>query len=337
MKKHAVNSAIVATLGVALALMCTSAIAGKPGGGGSTDPCAAPGIDFPAFSYWKASGKTLQIFVADSTAKCSRAVTTVTTAVSPVFSYPVDNTTDRGRVVWREGTVIYAVDLRVLSGNVISASAKVALYSPVGCCALDLSQDGRTVYFSYTDTSLATFDLSTHAVNQLYALPATDQSWFFMTATVSGSQRQLFVTKYGNQANSGASQLARIDLATDTTLATEAVLRTWAPHLGYGANVFAPAVNQDDDRVAFLEYIEGTNNCTQLVVTDMYGKQLFPAANVPRRFGTSPTWFGNNVLLERRSPMDGSGKCANTGSISQVEIATNAETVLTSGYVPNGR
>lgn len=336
MKMRIRGTAWLGVVIMTLAAMSPAAMAAKPGGG-ATDPCLAAGIDFPAFTYWKASGKALQIFVADATAKCSRAVATVSTSVSPAFSYPVDSTSDRGRVVWREGTTIYKADFTVSSGNVVSTGAKVAINTAAGCCAVDLSQDGRTVYFSDTGTSLATLDVSTGAVNRVYELPANDQEWYFMTASVNGSGTQLFATKYGNQSNAGASMLVRIDLPPDTAPVTQTVLRTWVAHPGYGANVFSPAVNTHDGRVAFLEYIEGSNNCTQLVVTDPNGNLLFPAANLPKRFGRWPTWVGDDVVLERRGPMDGSGKCTTTDSIARVELATNAETVLTGGYGPNGR
>ena len=261
----------------------------------------------------------------------------LTAGSNPKFSYPV-NGTNKGRVAWLEGSTIYAVDFTVGAGNIITVDPRRQLYVNAGCCSLDLSKDGQTVYFTDTDTSLATLDVLTLSVNQIFALPSGDMSWFFMEASVNGDGTQLYATKYGVQSpNDGGSQLVRIDLPPAPAPATEVLLRQWLPHTGYGANIFSPAADQYADRVAFLMYIEGTNNCTQLVVTDINGTPVISGPTVPARYGQVPTWVGNNVVMVRRSPMDGSGKCGSTSSLAQIDLTTNAETVLTTGYNPNGR
>lgn len=330
MNTQTVHSRFATIIGAWLALVVgVPALAGKPA---PPDACSTA-TDFPAFAYVvPASGKRPStIYVSDATGKCARVLIA---GSAPKLSYPVDGVANKGRVVWRDYSSIASVDFTVGGNNVITVEAKRTLYTNPSCCSLDLSKDGRTVYFTDTDASIATLDASTQAVNRVYELP-TGAPWFFSQASVNGDGTQLYATKTGNQSNSGGSQLVRIDLTT--TPATEVLLREWLPQDGYGPHSFWPAADQYVDRVAFHEYIEGSNNCTPLVVTDKDGNQLYPSLAVPARFGRSPTWAGNNVVMERRTPMDGSGKCGSTTSITEVDLTTNAETVLTTGIQPNGR
>ena len=332
MSTHTVCATFVATVGAMLALASATAVAGKPV---PTDACATA-IDFPAFAYLiPASGnKPSTIYVADSTGKCRR---TLIAGRTPKLSYPVPQSSTTGRVVFFGGSAssIETVDFTVGVGNTITVGPTYSLPMSRGCCALDLSKDGKKVYFSDTDSSLATFEFETSSVTQIYALPSGDMSWYFQQVSVNGDGTQLYATMSGNMLNSGASKLVRIDLTT--TPATEIILREWPQQTGYGSHVFSPAANQYDNRVAFNEYIVGTNNCTPLVVTDMNGIPSLPASGATARYGKFGTWVGNNVVMERRGPMDGSGKWASTTSLSQIEPTTSAETVLITGYQPNGR
>lgn len=329
MNKQKVCATFVATIGAALALASACAVAGKP----APNPCATA-IGFPAFVYYlQASGKTPRtMYVADATGKCSRMLMA---GAAPKLSYPVDGVANKGRVVFVDGTYIAKVDFTVGAGNTITVGAKDLLRANTGCCSLDLSKDGKTVYFSDTDTSLATLDVVSLSMKQIYALPPEDMSWFFQQVSVNGDGTQLYATRTGNQLNSGASKLVRVDLTT--TPATEIVLREWPQQTGYGSHFFSPAANQYDDRVAFNEYIVGSNNCTPLVVTDRDGIPILPAPGASARYGKFGTWVGDNVVMERRGSMDGSGKCASTTSLSQIDPTTSAETVLITGYQPNGR
>lgn len=332
MNRHAICATFVATICATLALVSATAVAGKPV---PQDACATA-TDFPAFAYLiPASGnKPHTIYVADLTGKCSR---TLIAGRSPKFSYPVPALSKTGRVVFFGGSAssIDTVDFTVGAGNTVTVGPTSSLPVIRGCCALDLSKDGQTVYFSDTDSSLAKFEFGTRQVTQIYALPPEDASWAFQQVSVNGDGKQLYATRTGNQLNSGASKLVRIDLTT--TPATEIILREWPQQDGYGAQFFSPAANQYDNRVAFHEYIVGTNNCTPLVVTDMDGIPIPPAPGATARYGKFGTWVGNNVVMERRGPMDGSGKCASTTSLSQIDPTTGAETVLITGYQPNGR
>ena len=333
------NSGIVRLVGAfvlgSVCLVLGTAQAAKPGGGG-TDPCAAVGLDFPAFAYRTVSGKTHTIYVADAEGKCNRAVTTSTiNPMAPKFSYPVDGTTNKGRIVFLQGAgVIYAVDFTVGTGNRVTSNPKRLLTTTSGCCSLDLSSDGQTVYFSETDTSLARFSVAAPASPvRIYTLPPEDSSWFFQMGSVNGDGTRFFATKTGLGENAGGSQLVRIDLLSGI----ESLLREWLPQDGYGANPFWPSADKSQARVAFNEYNLNTNNCTPLTVTDYSGNQLFPAPFTTERVGRDPTWVGNDVVMQRRTPMDGSGKCSTTTSISMIDLDSTAETVLVTGHNPDGR
>lgn len=308
--------------------------AAKPGAG-TSDPCTASNLDFPAFAYGKPSGKTWNIYVTDSLARCSRVIATMNTGTAlPRFSYPVDGIINKGRVAWRQGSVIYAVDFTVGGGNTLSNVVRRTLYSNAGCCALDLSKDGGTIYYSDTDTSLARFLVAAPASPvRIYTLPPEDSSWFFQIASVNGDETQLFATKSGFGEHAGGSQLVRIDI----TSGTEHRLREWLPHDGYGSNPFWPSADKTQARIAFNEYNQDTSNCSPLTVTDYDGNELFPGAFTVERFGRDPTWVGNDVVMLRRTSMDGRGKCGSTSSISMVELGTNVESVLITGYSPDGR
>ena len=44
----------------------------------ANDPCAAPNLEFPAFTFWRWAGQDKQIFVADATGQCIRPVLLLT-------------------------------------------------------------------------------------------------------------------------------------------------------------------------------------------------------------------------------------------------------------------
>ena len=344
MKMHAVGWTVVAIFGAALASASAPAVAGKPAPP-PTNPCGAAGLDFPAFTYKSqaTNSKSSTIYVSDSSGKCSRSIATTAGSVAqPKFSYfndPVASSTYTGRVVWKEGQSIFAVDFSVGAGNTVSVQNKRALYLTSGCCVLDLSEDGRTVYFTDTNTSISKLDVALPnnpptSPTTVYAL--SDQAWYFASASVNGNETQLFATKNGTGADSGGSQLVRIDLATATAPATETRLRESLPRTGYGTHAFSPAANKHGEGVAFIEYIEGTSNCTPLVVTDNDGLALVPAAFTTERLGKFPTWVGVNVVMEPRASMVRLS-CADTTSIAQVAPDGTETVLLTQGNRADGR
>jgi hypothetical protein len=318
MNMHAVCSTFTATLGAALALASMPSMAAKAV---AADPCAAPGLDFPAFAYTKQSGKTWTIYVTDSAGKCSRAIANWPAKPQNVsFSFPVS--ANQGRVIWRgSGTSIVGVDFTV-SGNAIVLDPLRTIYSPSACCLADLSRDGKTLYFSLTSTVLATLDLASSNPSPVAFYTFNTTPYGAQRGSVNGPQTFLFIEEL--EADS-TTKLVRL------TLPPAPVVRTVLPT--YANGPFWVAANPgNDNQIAYLEYVAGTNYCGQLVVTDSDGlsRQLFP-----NRYGKFATWLNNNVLMERES-VDGRGNCALTGTISQV-APDNTETVLTIGTVPNGK
>lgn len=320
---------------VGVTLTLATAEAAK-GGGGGTDPCQQAGLDFPAFVYRNISGKTHTVYVTDAQGKCKRVVTTSSISLSaPKLSYPIDGMTNKGRIIFFQGAgAVHAVDFTVGAGNTVSPTSKRQLLITDGCCSLDLSRDGQTIYFSDTGTSLARVPVATPFNPQrIYALPPEDSSWFLTLGSVNGDETKIFATKMGSGDKAGGSQLVRIDLETQTAI----VLREWLPQDGYGANPFWPSADKHSPRVAFNDYILNSNNCTPLTVTDYDGNELFPSTFTMDRMGRDPTWVGDEVVMQRRTPMDGSGKCSTSTSISMIDLDNNAETALVTGYNPDGR
>lgn len=320
MKIQEICSKIALGLGAALALASTPAMAGKPGGG-TSDPCATA-VDFPAFAYRKQnSNKSWTIFVADSTGKCSRAI--VSTPFNPFkmsYSYPIGGIGNRGRVIWQDNGIV-GIDFTV-SGNNIVLDPQTTFYpSPPACCLVDLSRDGQTLYFSRTNTVLATLDLAHTGSTPQDFYTFTNTPYGAQRGSVNGSQTLLFIEELEVDST---TKLVRLTLPPAAVDRNELLTNANGP--------FWVAANLDDDnQIAYLEYIAGTNYCGQLVVTDAAGENRM--AILPR-YGKFATWLKGDVLMERET-MDSRGNCSLTGTISRVTLGS-IETVLTSGTGPNG-
>ena len=315
---------------VAGVLFVTSVHAAKPGGG-AEDPCALA-TDFPAFAFDVASAKSRTIYLADSTGKCIRVLTS---GRQPKFSYPVDGTSNKGRVVWRDsGSVIKAADFTVEPGNKLTGITVRTLVSNAGCCLHDLSKDGSTLYLSVSDSVLAKLDVAgTGGPTNLFA---SDTDWFYQMGSINGDGTLLFATKTGYGANGGASRLVKVNLGI--VPAEETVLREWLPQAGFGANPFWPSADPHSDRIAFHEYVLNSNNCSPLTVTDYDGAETEDTKNLAvERYGRDPTWVGGRIVMQRRSPMNGSGSCSSTTSLVEVILGSGQETVLATGHYPDGR
>jgi hypothetical protein len=183
----------------------------------TNDPCAVDGIDFPAFVFARASGTTQELAVSDATGTCVRPLYLVTDGYSAQhlsFSYPVDGTLDRGRVVWIEGSVIVGGDFTVAGTNVSISNRRVLVGDlPLGtCCGLDLSADGAYIFASTSEGTLAKIavaDTSSRSVIKTLA----DDGWF-NNVSVSGDGSRLYVEERRMSNNQpGAYQMFRIDLS----------------------------------------------------------------------------------------------------------------------------
>jgi hypothetical protein len=298
------------------------------------DPCLTPGLDFPAFTYTSRPNNIPEIRVADSTGVCSRLVTSDFPVFSlepeHSFSYPVNGTTNTGRVVWTQGGgPIYLVDFTVGPGNAIQVGPQQLLPVTGGCCHVALSDEGTTLYFNLDDVSIGKLDLTDPAASPtlIYALPESEGQWWLWSVAPAQNGSHVFAEKHGYSSNQGRAQLIRIDL--DTNPVTVQILRENAIYSRY-----RPSVDAGSSQLAFGELVPGTEGCTQLVVTDLNGENARTLD--PPRFGSEPTWLGDNVLMNGIGPMSKRGRCRAMGNIVQIE-PDNSETTLTSGSRAKGR
>lgn len=322
---------VIATLAL-IALVPAAAVAKVSG----PDPCAAANLVFPAFAYHNsANGRQLvTIYVTDSTGACSRPIATATTVfVGPRFAYPVGGTSNQGRVVWRDGPTFYGIDFTVTAGNNVSVGTKQAIYgtasAPAGT-ALDLSKDGLTVYFSTNpaDTVLAAASLGTTLQSDpsYTAVYTLDPTRFWERISVSDDGTMIFADVAGQLSNAGNVELARLDVMTQTlnTLQSNALYANYWPAIGPGPTPY----------LAYVEYVPGLNNCTRLVIADINGNSTGVLSSA--HYGTFLSWVAGDVVMQHRNSPDKSGTCADTGTISGVNLADGSETILTAGFAPDG-
>lgn len=336
MNRYTTRSAPAAVLGAVLLVVAIPVSAGKPpkpGGGGGTDPCAAAGLDFPAFMYWKPSGQGQQIYVADSTGKCSRSVISVVGANGAAFSYPVGEE-NVGRIVFPGNGTIDWVDFTVNhSDNTIILGDSTPLFDNWNLGGFELSPDGTTVYYwiaADSPQSFATLHKVTigdpQSQQQIYQSVAAGA--FLATTSVNFDGSTLVVEQITNSPE--LHQILRISLpcsnasACTTVLAASSIGADW------------PTVNLAGDMVAYSDFLSGYNSCYQLRVLDAgTGTVLF--AGTQPRYGTLSSWLGNQLLVNGRKPPDRKGTCQESGTVTLIDPATGAETSLVSGYGPDGK
>jgi hypothetical protein len=296
----------------------------------TNDPCAVEGLDFPAFAFARASGTTQELAVADATGTCVRPLFLVTDGYSAqhlAFSYPVDGTADRGRVVWLEGSVIVAGDFTVAGTSVTVSNRRVLVGDlPLGtCCGLDLSPDGAFIFASTIEGTLARISVANTA-NRLVIKTLADDGWF-NNVSVNGDGSMLYIEERRMANNQpGAYQLFRIDLATlQSTL-----LVATNPTMLY------PAADLGSDRIAYTDYVAGSNNCYLLQIAD--GASGATISYGQPRYGKSPTWYRGKVLVDGYKAGKGGGlRCDYTGFVTEVDPLTSAERPLVRGAYPDGR
>lgn len=336
MNSPAVCTSIVASLFVALA--STQAIAAKPGGGGSTDLCATSALDFPAFAFWRPSGKGIEILVADATGKCTRSVIKTSGVGGTIqFSYPVvgADLVTRGRVVWVDGPAAVAVDFTVSAGtNQISASPRKTVYPQTGGY-ISLSRDGHTLYTNnYLDSGQT-------VINKLRLDPplpvnnptpvftnAGDASGFPASLSVNRDETLIFADYRTYSGSSILGQLVWIPL--DGTNAINEIdsynrLEEFSPGADPGSSV---------NRVAYIKWVAaGAFSCPALLTSDING---FPTSPTQAAYGMKPTWVNGMIVADGFAPSTRSG-CTYTGTIMQTDPGSGAQTALVSGYDPDGK
>ncbi len=329
MKASSLKSIAMLACASVLAVQSLPAVAGKPskpGGGTGEDPCASA-ADFPAFVFTVVGQKSHTLYLADSTGKCVRKLQDGLAFRVAYFSYPVDGQANKGRVTWG-GNPIWVQDFTVGAGNAISVATPRSVSDG---WVMDLSRDGEFVYFSRDTSSIRRLRVADGSEELVFA--ATDAAdWGVGSASVNGDGTQLFVARSGRGTNSGSSKLVRLDLVSDQ----EIVIAEWAAQSGYGANPFWPAADKWNDRVAFVDYIPNTNNCSPLVVMDYSGAVSFLGSRTGA-VGLKPTWVGDKVVMDRREPANGRDYCRTTDSLEAVDLSTGGETILVSGGFADGR
>jgi hypothetical protein len=310
----------------------------------ASDACAAPGIDFPAFIFWRDGGnQTQDIYVADSTGACNRRIVSGVRqggAAQQRFSYPVGELgSNLGRVVFRDydGTKhgIYGVDFTV-SGTTVSVGSKYLVAPAAIGDGLDLSPDGTTVYFS-TFRSLSgstTFEASLYSLaipselgqtgNFLYSeTPAV-----FYDISVDASHRALYVDK--NDGVASGRQLLRFDLPIvgppQVVASTTRRDNLW------------PAANDatDASRFAILNPLADTGVYCWQVTPGQWNGTNASFAPVQQYSRGHMTWYGGNLLVNGYGQPNRRGECGDLGVITEV-TPTGASRQLIRGRDPDAR
>lgn len=311
----------------------------------SADPCAQPGLDFPAFTYHVETAKGQQIYVADATGQCSRPLYLKTSTGGTVgrgaFSYPVDDGTvnaNVGRVIWPDGadTQIYGITFTVTGLSTITVGEPELIYeigpTALWIQAMDLSKDGTVVYAA-VDLGSSTEIVSISAATRTTTSRYLDRETSDITPISVNEDGTLFVRREIEQAPYVDNQLLRIGPAChDSSCAT--VLAT-SPYGQHGLNF--PAASLDDDRLVYSYDLPGYTACWLLQVildTDTSGTIL--NSSQPR-YGMQSSWYGGKILTNGRKPPTRRGTCDATGFVTQVDPDTGAETQLVKGQDPHGR
>lgn len=302
----------------------------------TNDPCTRPGLEFPAFTYWRQSGTSRQLFVADATGTCSRSIMTNQQAQAAAFSYPVAGTENTGRIVFPSDGSIQWMDFTVnQADNTIILGTSTPLFDSFNVATHGLSPDGTTVYFSTGAGSPEGFASllkltigDTQPPQEIYRSTIAGAS--FTTPSVSADGTSLIVEQ--NAHFPEYQRLLRISLpCSNAASCTTVLVQTTAAFAGLG-----PSLDPLGTTVAYSEYLSDTNNCLQVRFAHATtGAPLF--AGTQPRYGNASSWFGNLLLVNGRGPPDRRGKCRETGMVTLIDPATGAETPLVSGYGPDAR
>jgi hypothetical protein len=302
----------------------------------TNDPCTRPGLDFPAFTYWRQSGTSRQLFVADATGTCSRSIMTNQQAQAAAFVYPVAGTENIGRIVFPKDGSIQSMDFAVNhADNTIILGASTPLFDSFNVGSHELSPDGTTVYFSTGAGSPEGFD-RLHRLTIGDAQPPQEiyRSMIpgagFQTPSVSADGTTLVVEEIANFPE--FHRVLRVSLpCSDAAVCTTVLAQTTAV-----AAAMWPSLDSPGTMVAYSDYLNGSNNCFQMRFTSATtGAPQF--SGTQPRYGTASSWLGTGLLVDGRKPPDRKGTCRETGFVTLIDPATGAEIPLISGYGPDAR
>jgi hypothetical protein len=298
----------------------------------SSDPCTTPGLDFPAFAFWRPAGQGLQIFVADATGQCVRSVTSGTGIGGTLeFSYPVVGTdgVPRGRVAWLDGPDVVAVDFSIAAGtNSIAADPRRTVYPQSGGY-ISLSRDGHTLYAnSYTEsggTVINRLRLDPPLGDPEQVFSTSDPSSFPTVFSVNANETLLFADYATYSGGSSLKELVWIPLDGTNTINPIDSNTMQLEH--------SPAADPDSsNRVAYQKRTDSSGTCQALVVSDVNGHPTYPAQLA---LGIKPTWVNGSIVADGRV-LGRRGSCPYTGTIMRTDPVTGVQTALTQGYDPDG-
>jgi hypothetical protein len=304
---------------------------------GSSDPCAVPGLDFPAFTYWRQSGASMrELLVADASGACSRTLGTFATAYGPVFSYPIAGSANVGRVAFASDGSINSLDFTIDHGdNTVALGNITPLFDSFNVGGHALSADGTTVYFSRVAGSPEGFaSLYRKTIGDSQPPQEIYRSLIagagFQVPSLSADSTTLVVEEIANFPE--YHRLLRIALpCTDSAACTTVLAQTSTV-----AAPLWPSLSSIAPMVAYSDYLPGFNNCFQILFLDVAtGMPQF--AGTQPRYGTSSSWLDDKLLVNGRKPPDRKGTCRETGIVTRIDPATGSEIPLVSGYGPDGR
>ena len=311
----------------------------------SNDPCAAPQIDFPAFTFRGPTEATEEvIYVADASGTCIREIgqftPAATDAYTTVFSYPVAGTADVGRIAWLEGSdrLIYSLTFLV-TGTTVTPFGEELLHQRVGphIRALDMSKDGSTVYAALdsldpTDSyRVVAVTVSDRSFRDVYVGPADSSDITSMAVSESGA---LFVSQ--EPPNAGvptdvAWQILRIDPGCATPSCAIVIATANDAGVGQMGGVAASLV---DDLLVYEH--SGITACSP--VLQAISKSGGPVLNSAVPFyGRRSSWYDGKVLTNGIKLVKGRHNCQITSTINQIDPVTGAVKELVRGFDADGR
>ena len=309
---------------------------------GSNDPCATPGLDFPAFTFRGSTEATEEIiYVADASGTCIREVGKFTVSASDasttVFSYPVAGTANVGRIAWLEGSRLYSLAFLV-SGTTVTPYSVELIYERFGepyVRAFDMSKDGSTVYAAIDSLDatesyhVVAVNVSDYSSQDVHVGPADSSD---ITSITVGESGALFVSQEPPNAGLPTNvpwQVLRIDPGCATPSCTTVIATADEAGVERFGGV---AVSLTSDRLVYEH--SGITACSPVLhVTSKIGGPIINAA-VPFH-GRRSSWYGNKILTNGLK-VNKRG-CTISGTISQFDPDTGAEKILVRGYDPDGR
>ncbi len=293
---------------------------------GNGDPCLLPGLDFPAFTYWKSSGNGQAIYVADSTGVCSRMITTVKGAAGgATFAYPVD--AEKGRLVWADAGIV-GVDFTIDSTTNDINVGNVVRYSDIPTGTFTLSRDGQTLYLATDCRTLARLSLDGSGV--MTPILSIEGLKCLSNLSVNGDESLLFADLSDSSATVTYS-LVRIPLTPPGSYEVVAQNPSGTSY------EFTPAADPSSNLIAYREWLltDGTY-CDLLVIKD--GTTGIELSYGQPAHGLKPTWLNGMVLADGRAlARRRDDSCRYTGTIMQLDPISGEQVLLLDGYDPDGK